>query len=140
VFEPVGCGGVGLCAVAGLNLYKVVANGSIGTGPNFVDAAALGVPGFNEFYYLRHYPDAAETVRRGEYSSGLAHYVAVGMARGYLPHAPNARPDFVAIRPHRDGVEIKPYILMIVAMIVIRSGLRSRRTRPRTNSPREVTP
>jgi hypothetical protein len=85
-----GCGAAtGGCPAAGLNLYKVVANGALGTGPNFVDPATLGVPGFNEFYYLRHYPDAAAAVQAGQYSSGLAHYQAVGASKGYLPHAPN---------------------------------------------------
>jgi hypothetical protein len=73
-----------------LNVYKVVANSSIGTGPGFVDPAPLGAPGFNEFYYLRHYLDAAAAVQAGQYKSGLAHYLAVGAAEGYQPHAPNA--------------------------------------------------
>src|SRR5262249_56656113 len=80
------------CAAPGLNLYKVVADGSIGTGPNFVDPAPLGAPGFNEFYYLRHYPDAAAAVQAGQYPTGLAHYLAVGKAKGYPPHAPLANP------------------------------------------------
>jgi hypothetical protein len=71
----------------GLDLFKVVANGALGTGPNFVDPATLGVPGFNEFFYLRHYPDAAAAVQAGQYASGLAHYLAVGRARGYVPSA-----------------------------------------------------
>jgi uncharacterized protein (TIGR03437 family) len=89
VFESVGGCGLGFCPATGLNLYKVVANGAIGTGPNFVDPASLGVPGFNEFYYLRHYPDAAAAVQAGQYPTGLAQYLAVGKAMGYLPHAPN---------------------------------------------------
>jgi hypothetical protein len=75
-------------APAGLNLYKVVANRALGTGPDFADSASLGVPGFNEFYYLRHYPDAAAAVQRGGYPNGLA----VGAGKGYLPHAPRAGP------------------------------------------------
>jgi uncharacterized protein (TIGR03437 family) len=92
VYEPVGGpGGCGLtfCPATGLNLYKVVGNGAIGTGPNFTDPASLGAPGFNEFYYLRHYPDAAAAVQAGQYPNGLAHYLAVGEAKGYLPRAPN---------------------------------------------------
>ncbi len=89
VFESVGGCGVEYCPATGLNLYKVVANGAIGTGPNFVDPASLGAPGFNEFYYLRHYPDAAAAVQAGQYPTGLAHYLAVGKVKGYLPHAPN---------------------------------------------------
>ncbi len=89
VYESVGGCGLGFCAATGLNLYKVVANGAIGTGPGFQDSAKLGVPGFNEFYYLRHYADAAAAVQAGQYPNGLAHYLAVGMAKGYLSHAPN---------------------------------------------------
>lgn len=88
VFQSVGgCGTPGGCPADGLNLYKVGSNGALRTGPNFVDPATLGVPGFNEFFYLRHYPDAASAVQAGQYSSGLAHYLAVGRARGYLPSA-----------------------------------------------------
>lgn len=89
VFDGVGGCSVEYCPAPGLNLYKVAATGAIGTGPNFVDPSSLGVPGFNEFYYLRHYPDAAAAVKAGQYPTGLAHYLAVGKANGYLPHAPN---------------------------------------------------
>ena len=89
VYESVGGCGPNGCPAAGINLYKVVANGAIGTGPNFLDPASQGVPGFNEFYYLRRYPDAAAAVQAGQYPNGLAHYLAVGKANGYLPHAPN---------------------------------------------------
>ena len=65
------------------------ANGAIGTGPNFADSVSLGVPGFNEFYYLGRYPDAADAVRAGQFRTGLDHYIALGAARGYKPHAPN---------------------------------------------------
>jgi len=67
-----------------------VANGSIGTGPNFVDPATLGVPGFNEFYYLNQHPDVAAAVRAGQFRSGLDHYLVAGASLGYEPHAPNA--------------------------------------------------
>lgn len=75
----------------GLNLYKVVGNGSIGTGPNFADSAKLGVAGFNEFFYLNQHPEVAAAIQRGEYRSGLDHYLAEGSAKGYATHAPNAR-------------------------------------------------
>jgi hypothetical protein len=89
VFDNVGgCGGAGFCASPVLNLYKVVANRGIGTGPDFGDSASLGVPGFNEFYYLRHYPEAATAVQAGTFRSGLEHYAAVGATRGYRRHAP----------------------------------------------------
>src|SRR5262249_11878048 len=77
VYESLGgCGVPSACNAVTLNIYKVVANTSIGTGPNFVDPATLGVPGFNEFYYLRQHPDVAAAVQRGEYPSGLAHFLA----------------------------------------------------------------
>jgi hypothetical protein len=88
VYESVGGG-----AAWGINLYKVVANRAIGTGPDFADSASLGVPGFNEFYYLRLHPDVAAAVQRGEYPSGLAHFLAVGKTLGYAPHAPRAAID-----------------------------------------------
>src|SRR4029077_3813582 len=94
VWESVGgCSVPAACNAVNLNIYKVVANKAIGTGPNFVDPATLGAPGFNEFYYLRHYPDAAAAVQAGQYSSGLAHYLAVGAALGSAPHAPRAAID-----------------------------------------------
>lgn len=84
-----GCaGGIGFCALRTLNIYRVVANGSIGTGPNFADSTKLGVPGFNELYYLRHHPEAAAAVERGEFRNGLEHYLAVGISKGYQTHAP----------------------------------------------------
>jgi len=75
----------------GLNLYKIVGNGSIGTGPNFADSARLGVAGFNEFFYLNQHPEVAAAIERGEYRSGLDHYLVEGYAKGYAMHAPNAR-------------------------------------------------
>lgn len=86
VYESLGgCGVPSACNASGLNIYKVVANGALGTGPNFVHTA-----GFNEFYYLNHYPDAAVAVRAGQYKSGLDHYLAVGQALGYRTHAANS--------------------------------------------------
>lgn len=92
-FETVGgCGGPGFCAAKGLNLYKVVADGAIGTGPGLANSAALGAAGFNEFFYLRHYPDAAAAVQAGQYPNGLAHYFATGRAKGYLTSAASGVP------------------------------------------------
>jgi hypothetical protein len=87
VFDNVECGGAGFCGTPWLNLYKVVANRGIGTGPDFKDSASLGVPGYNEFYYLRHYPEAAAAVQAGTFRNGLEHYAAVGASRGYRRHA-----------------------------------------------------
>jgi uncharacterized protein (TIGR03437 family) len=66
-----------------LNIYKVVADSIAGTGPGFIDPAPFGAPGFNEFYYLRNYADAAAAVQSGAYATGLAHYLAVGKNKGY---------------------------------------------------------
>jgi hypothetical protein len=97
-FDWVGdCGGPGGCYAPQLAIYKVVANASLGTGPNFVDPASLGVPGFNEFYYLRHHPDAAAAVQAGQYASGLAHYQSVGSGKGYLPFAPRLAVDHATL-------------------------------------------
>jgi hypothetical protein len=83
--------GINCGACTGLNIYKVVGNGSLGTGPNFADSARLGVAGFNEFFYLNQHPDVAAAVERGEYRSGLDHFLVEGRAKGYAMHAPNAR-------------------------------------------------
>jgi hypothetical protein len=55
-----------------------------------VDCTALGAPGFNESYYLRRYPDAAEAVREGAFPSGLEHYHAVGAGKGCQAFVANA--------------------------------------------------
>ncbi|MEP5764035.1 MAG: VCBS repeat-containing protein [Halieaceae bacterium] len=56
-------------------------NMKLSTGPNGIDPAQYGAPGFNEFYYLLHNEDVAAMVKAGEYSSGLHHYLAVGRAQ-----------------------------------------------------------
>jgi hypothetical protein len=94
VVDVVGTCAVGFCAPAGVNLYKIAVNRAIGTGPGLEESSALGVPGFNEFYYLRRHADAAAAVQRGDYSSGLAHYLAVGRDQNYRPFAPRARVAF----------------------------------------------
>jgi FG-GAP-like repeat len=83
--------GINCGACTGLNIYKVVGNGSLGTGPNFADPTKFGVAGFNEFFYLNQHPDVAAAVQRGEYKSGLDHYLVEGRAKGYGMHAPNPR-------------------------------------------------
>jgi len=69
---------------------KMASASSLGTGPGFVDCAALEAPGFNESYYLGRYPDADEAVREGAFPSGLAHYLVVGTGKGYQAFAANA--------------------------------------------------
>lgn len=63
----------------------------LGTGPNGIDAAGQGAPGFSEYFYLTQYPDVAAAVTSGRYASGLAHYLAEGRAAGRDAFAPNAR-------------------------------------------------
>ena len=48
------------------------------TGPNGTNPDTLGVPGFNEFYYLLHNEEARAAVKSGEFESGLEHYLARG--------------------------------------------------------------
>ena len=45
------------------------------TGPNFVNPAEYGAPGFNEFYVLRTNPDVQELVKAGDYGSALEWYL-----------------------------------------------------------------
>ncbi len=70
---------------------KGVSGSAIGTGPGLADSARLGFPGFNEYYYLRTHSDAMSAVKAGQYSSGLEHYKAVGIRRGYQAFAANAQ-------------------------------------------------
>ncbi len=60
------------------------------TGPRGTNPALRGAPGFNEWFYLRHYPDAAEAVKAGRHASGLDYYLAVGKARGDQVFAKNS--------------------------------------------------
>ena len=53
-------------------------NSVISTGPNGINPDTLGVPGFNEFYYLLHNEEARTAVKSGEFESGLEHYLARG--------------------------------------------------------------
>jgi len=68
-------------------IFTIKLDGIISTGPNGIDPAILGEPGYNEFYYLLHYPDAREAVISGQYENGLEHYIAVGKSLGYSPNA-----------------------------------------------------
>ena len=71
----------------------------LSTGPFGLDPADFGVPGFNEFFYLRTYPEALRAVELGEYASGLEHYLAVG---GFSNNRINARAQGA------EGVGVKP--------------------------------
>jgi hypothetical protein len=43
---------------------------------------------FDEAFYLKHYSDVAEAVRRGDWPSALTHYCVAGKARGRVAAAP----------------------------------------------------
>ncbi|MDC3239280.1 VCBS repeat-containing protein [Gammaproteobacteria bacterium] len=60
----------------------------IGTGPKYAVSASLGVPGFNEKYYLNTHSVASEAVTSGAYPSGLEHYLAEGKKAGLSAFAP----------------------------------------------------
>ena len=59
------------------------------TGPYGINPSIKGVPGFNEWYYLNTYADAASAVTSGKYATALDYYLAVGSARGDAVCAPN---------------------------------------------------
>ena len=68
-------------------IFTVSLEGTLSTGPNGIDPAIVGEPGYNEFYYLLHNESAREAVMSGEYENGLEHYIAVGKEAGLLPNA-----------------------------------------------------
>ena len=68
-------------------IFIVRLDSIISTGPNGIDPAVRGEPGFNEFFYLLRYSDARDAVSNGQYRNGLEHYIAVGKNLGYLANA-----------------------------------------------------
>ena len=60
----------------------------IGTGPDFINTADQGIPGFNEKYYLNENSSAKEAVDAGTYATGLEHYLAEGKEAGLKTFAP----------------------------------------------------
>ena len=78
-----GCNG---CNSAEGEIFTVKLD-KLSTGPNGIDPALVGEPGYNEFYYLLHNEAAREAVIAGEYENGLEHYIAVGKEAGLLPNA-----------------------------------------------------
>ena len=63
-------------------------NKLVGTGPDHATSSSLGVPGFNERYYLNTHTSAKEAVTSGTYFSGLQHYLAEGKKSGLSAFAP----------------------------------------------------
>ncbi|MDA9583981.1 S8 family serine peptidase [Porticoccaceae bacterium] len=83
-------------------IFTVKLDGILNTGPNGMNPAIRGEPGFNEFYYLLHHTDAREAVSSGQYDNGLEHYIAVGKDLGYSPNAKsstNVTVDSYSINP-----------------------------------------
>ena len=70
-----------------VDVVTVKLNKMLSTGPNGVDPALRGEPGYNEFYYLLNNESAMDSVKAGEYPNGLEHYIAVGKELGYLSNA-----------------------------------------------------
>ena len=62
-------------------------NMKLSTGPNGIDPAKYGAPGFNEFYYLLHNEDVRNAVSVGALGSGLEHYLRSGREEGRVPYA-----------------------------------------------------
>jgi len=58
------------------------------TGPDFINTADQGIPGFNEKYYLNENSSAKEAVDAGTYVTGLEHYLAEGKEAGLKTFAP----------------------------------------------------
>ena len=83
LFDPNGHDSTGQLMT--VSLYQGIANFS---GPNGINPAIRGAPGFNEWYYLNSYSDAASAVGSGAYATGLDYYLAVGKARGDTVCAP----------------------------------------------------
>lgn len=79
-----GCNG---CNSLEGEIFTVKLDSTLSTGPNGIDPALVGEPGYNEFYYLLHNAEAREAVIAGEYENGLEHYIAVGKEAGLLPNA-----------------------------------------------------
>ena len=71
-----------------LTAYTILSKSVYGTGPEGVDGASVGAPGFNESYYLSANAGSALAVSQKQFTTGLAHYLAVGKAAGLQSFAP----------------------------------------------------
>jgi hypothetical protein len=70
-----------------IDLFKTKQNH---TGPNGIDPAEHGAPGFNEWFYLYNNPDVAQAIENGTYSNGLAHYLEIGRSESREAFAPGS--------------------------------------------------
>ena len=62
-------------AMVGDRFLTATLDRPLSTGPNFIDPATMGLPGFNEFYVLRHDETALKAVTNGDYGSALEWYL-----------------------------------------------------------------
>ncbi len=76
-FKPAGDG-------QNLDIHTRYLNQQLSTGPNGLDPAEWGAPGYNEFFYILHNEDVRNALATGEIRSGLEHYLAVGRDEGRL--------------------------------------------------------
>lgn len=74
------------------------------TGPEGVETAESGAPGFNEQWYLRNNRDAAVAVQKGEYATGLDHFLAEGKSAGLKTFAEDTH---VRGHPGADRIELR---------------------------------
>ena len=67
-------------------IFTTYLNTRLSTGPNGIDPAQYGAPGYNEFYYLLHNPDVVKAIENGDFRNGLEHYLKVGASEGRISH------------------------------------------------------
>lgn len=89
--ELVGLYGVSTPDTTHVAVQQWLAETALSTGPGFLNPALRDATGFNEFYYLDKYADAASAVHSGSYSSALDYYLSVGKQRGDQICAPDTQ-------------------------------------------------
>jgi hypothetical protein len=87
---------IGLYGVSTPNTSKMsvtqwLVDSTLFSGPNWINPALKGAPGFNEIFYINNYGDAAAAVTSGRFASGLDYYLAIGKPRGDLVCAPGTK-------------------------------------------------
>ena len=80
------CEAIAKGIVEGFDIKYVVANNTT-TQPNKIDYKGDDVM-FNEGFYLKKYPDVAEAVKKGSFTSGYEHYKKYGQKEKRLPVPP----------------------------------------------------
>jgi hypothetical protein len=74
-----------------VTLYTATSSARYGKAGAGREGWQVGVPGFDEDFYLNSYPDARAALARGQYETGLAHYLAQGRADGRHAFAPHTK-------------------------------------------------